>query len=84
MTRAEFDMLDELYFLTAFPELAQALGQDAETVKPCLERLLNKGWVKCFSSPSEELSPEKTEFERNYMSYFYLATKEGLLAHNGS
>ena len=83
MTDLEFDVLDELYFVISFDELKSATELDTETLRKVLLGLLHKGWIKCFRDRIESLSPEEVNFEHDYMRYYYLASKEGLLAHNG-
>ncbi len=82
MTETEFDVLDELYFLTAYQSLVQRVEITEDKLKETLKLLLEKGWIKCYSSPMDEMEFQKMEFERDYLNYHYLATKAGLLAHN--
>ncbi|WPP48888.1 transporter [Catalinimonas niigatensis] len=83
MTALEFDVLDELYFVVSFRHLQEELEMEEQTLKEALLALLQKGWVKCFKDASEEAMQHETEFEIKYKEYFYLASKKGLLAHNG-
>ena len=82
MSDIEFDVLDELYFVTPFSKLMEELEMAEIELKECLFSLIDKKWVKCFKSMSEELTEDEVDFNGNYKSYAYLATKEGLLAHN--
>lgn len=81
MSDIEFDILDELYFVTHYKELAENLSYDAAELKESLHALISKGWVKCFSEPDEEVYDALPTFETHYNKYLYLATKEGLKAH---
>jgi len=83
MTDLEFDVLDELYFVVPFTHLQEELDMDDTTLKEVLRSLLDKGWVKCFLSASEEAVNSEMDFENKYKDYYYLASKQGLLAHNG-
>ncbi|WKN32589.1 hypothetical protein PZB74_04430 [Porifericola rhodea] len=83
MTDHEFDVLDELYFVTSFTQLSEEVGLTEDVLKETLQQLLDKGWVKCFLNASEEAVESKIDFKKNYKDYFYLASKAGLLAHNG-
>ncbi len=83
MTDQEFDVLDELYFVTPFEELIEAVDLEEEEVFPVLKALLENGWIKCYRDYSEELLPHEVNINRCYQEYSYLATKAGLLAHNG-
>ena len=82
MTDAEYDILDELYFVISFADLQEALGIEEQLLKAELSNLVEKKWVKCFGSVSDELPEEAVDFESNYQNYHYLASKEGLLKHN--
>lgn len=82
MTDLEFDVLDELYFVISFKDLQHTLALDEEDLCPLLYSMIEKGWVKCLKSFSDELTPTKPDFMQNYRNYQYLATKAGLLAHN--
>jgi hypothetical protein len=79
----EFDILDELYFVTSFKELKQQLGVPEEQLCQNLKTLAKSGFLKClFPDPDSEIEFEERLFSENYRNYFFLATKEGLLQHN--
>jgi len=82
MTDLEFDVLDELYFVIAYQELQAETGLAHEVLHSCLIQLWEKGWIKCFLNASEEALPQEVNLQEKYQEYFYLASKEGLLAHN--
>lgn len=82
MTDLEFDILDELYFVQSFDYLEKALDMDEQTLKDNLDGLVEKGWVKCFLNHTEEVFKEDVNIDKYYRQYSYLATKQGLLAHN--
>jgi hypothetical protein len=83
MTDLEFDVLDELYFVVPYQQIKEELELEDETLREVLRQLLDKGWIKCFLSASEEALQDEIDFENKYQTYFYLASKKGLLAHNG-
>jgi DNA-binding Lrp family transcriptional regulator len=83
MSDIEFDVLDELYFVASFSELQKRLTISELPLKQILQDLLYKGWIKCFEPNREEvITKEELDFDKNYQQYHYLATKEGLKAHN--
>ena len=82
MTDLEFDVMDELYFVVSFPELQRLVQLSGAQLKGVLEGLLDKNYVKCFENVSDELPHDEVDFSRNYRNYHYLASKEGLFAHN--
>lgn len=84
MSDLEFEVLDELYFVTHFSELVVALGLEDGEIKPVLAKLLKKGWLRCFADPDVELDEKDIDIEVSFRSYYYLASKEGLMAHNKS
>lgn len=83
MTDLEFDVLDELYFVVPFSHLLEELDVDENILKEVLQALLLKGWAKCFLTAEEEAVQGEIDFDNKYKEYYYLASKQGLLAHNG-
>ncbi len=83
MSELEFDILDELYFIQSFEYIQKIIQIEEQILKKNLHNLFIKGWIKCFSSVSKEIILEKEfNFEADYKNYYYLATKQGLIAHN--
>jgi hypothetical protein len=79
----EFDILDELYFVTSFLELRQNLGFADAQLCQSLKELVKCGFIKClYPDPDSEIEFEESSFAENYRNYFFLATKKGLLQHN--
>lgn len=82
MSELEFDVLDELYFVISFADLQQATTLSSSDLKAVLDSLFQKGWLKVFSSMSEELPEAEVRQDFDYEAHYYLASKAGLLAHN--
>jgi len=82
MTDLEFEILDEIYFVESFENLQEKLNITEEELKGTLRKMIEKGWVKCFANQYTEVIFDTHSFEEKYRIYHYLATKEGLLAHN--
>lgn len=82
MTDTEFEILDTLYFLISFEELRIELGFTEEVLKEELIQLIKKCWVKYMEKITDREIDDLKEFEFHYKNYNYLATKEGLFAHN--
>lgn len=82
MTELEYEILDELYFVISFQDLRQHLSLEEAELKKALSSLLQRNYIKCFGNISDEIPPEHLDFENNYRNYHYLASKEGLFAHN--
>ncbi len=84
MTNAEYDVLDELYFIRSYKDLAESLDMSEVDLKLTLEKSLSRGWIKCYISPIEEIEPYIRKLESEYWKYHYLATKAGLCANNSN
>lgn len=84
MTDEEFDILDELYFLQSFDALAKSVNFSNKELKDILFGLIKKGWLRFYVNPNDEISLDAVQFEKDYHKYYYLASKEGLLAHNSN
>ena len=84
MTDLEFDLLDELYFVKPFGEIRNALGWEDEIILKTLGSLLEKGWIRCYFTPTDEILDEEIDLAGNFRNYFYLASKDGLSAHNST
>ena len=84
MSDLEYDLLDELYFIQSYHQIKKTLDWEDDTLKNTLNQLFQKGWLKCYLSPNEELFGKEIDLATGYRSYFYLASKEGLFAHNST
>lgn len=82
MNELEFEVLDQIYFVESFAKIQQAVKTDETTLKNTLKTMIEKDWVKCFLNQFSEVVSSTEGFEDNFRNYYYLATKEGLLAHN--
>lgn len=82
MTDLQFDVLDELYFVLSYKELLAATALEDQVLVGVLEELYAAGWIKVMHTVDEELAPEEVDLKKNAASYYYLASKKGLLAHN--
>jgi len=83
MSDVEFDVLDELYFVISFEALADSTQLHPEKLKEVLALLHEKGWLKVYKSASEELPDGFLNLKENAQELLFLASKAGLLAHNG-
>ncbi|MBK6266318.1 hypothetical protein JKA74_14825 [Marivirga sp. S37H4] len=84
MNDNEFDLLDELYFVQSYKEIKEALQWGDDKLIESLFSLYCKGFIKVLIAQDEEYSsnistPQQVKWEEMY----YLATKKGLLEHNG-
>ena len=82
MTENEFDVLDELYFVTSYSDLRSTLSMDEAALYAALTGLLAKGYIKIlYPDPDSEYNFSETEFSLNHRDCFFLATKAGLVEH---
>ena len=82
MTDDEFDFLDEVYFVTPYQEIKAALAWEEQRMLGCIDQLVLKGWLRCYAGADTELSPQEVNTQE-FTRYSFLASKQGLLAHNG-
>jgi len=82
LSENEFEVLDELYFVVSYQELANTLDMDQETLKQVLGKMIEKRWVKCFTGPEQDIDYRDVDFLNQFDKYHYLASKEGLFVHN--
>jgi hypothetical protein len=82
MTDDEFDFLDEVYFVTPYKEIQSSLGWEDGRMISCIAQLVHKGWLRCYAGADKELLSQEVH-PSAYITYSYLASKQGLLAHNG-
>lgn len=82
MTEDEFDLLDELYFVQHFDYLDEVMGWEEDQLLSTLESLYRKSYIKCLKAPDDELF-EISNFKQQARDLYFLATKKGLMAHNG-
>ena len=82
MSEEEFEVIDQLYFVTSYKDLNDSCSLNETELLEVLISLSDKGWVKCYAEPDKEIGLTETDLKKNYDNYEYLATKQGLLAHN--
>ena len=80
----EMDLLDEIYFVTPFSEIIKQLKIEPEIIKQVLKKLIQIGYVHqlVYNQTSKDFEkndvPDYIFIER----HSYLASKQGLFAHN--
>lgn len=84
ITAAEFDVMDEIYFVTPYQEVLQNSGLKEELLKDVLKQLLNKKyiWQMRYSNSLKDFEKMEVPDHEHLEQFNYLASKEGLLAHN--
>ena len=83
MTETEYDIIDELYFVTPYPQIRAALALTDEELGRSLRDLVARGYLKCFyPDPDTEVEYNEATFDEHYSHYYFLATKAGLMQHH--
>ena len=82
MTDLEFDILDELYFVTSFAELLPKFDISQENLKLNLLQMIEKGWVNYYVELDGAANQMLPSIDQQICMLFFLASKQGLFAHN--
>ncbi|MFN4082796.1 MAG: hypothetical protein ACK4K9_04130 [Bacteroidia bacterium] len=84
LSEIEWEILNAIYFVEPFEHIVQEVNAPVPVIADCLKQLIHKRFVVAL-----EWNEEKQDYIKTFMydtdnmcSYRYLATKEGLLAHN--
>jgi len=82
MTEDEYIVMDELYFVISYSELQSSVNLNSKKLKLILQGLWEKGWLRCYEGLDNELDLHTADISNHFDKYHYLASKEGLMAHN--
>ncbi|MDX2196462.1 MAG: hypothetical protein NW207_08590 [Cytophagales bacterium] len=82
MTELQYQILDELYFMVHYNDLANTLQMDDEVLIRELCILIQKQWVDYYKTVDGIKSPDIENWTHYLKQYYYLASKSGLLVHN--
>lgn len=82
MTDIEYEIIDELYFLTSFADLKSTFNQGDVDLEEMIWRLISKGWVRMTDKNDNEIQTVESDFHRQKDQFYFIVTKSGLLAHN--
>ncbi len=83
MSDNEFDILDELYFVTSYPDLRSTLSLSDEELCAALQALIQRGYVRIlYPDQDTDYEYDEVRFGQHCQEYFFLATKAGLVVHN--
>lgn len=82
MTDDEFNIIDELYFVTSYQDLKEGCQLSDEVLQINLLSLVDKGLVRVYKNVDEASEMEQINLKDHFTKYYYLASKKGLLAHN--
>ncbi|MEM6735912.1 MAG: hypothetical protein AAGC64_07775 [Bacteroidota bacterium] len=82
MTEIEYNILDQLYFVTSYQKLREELGYSHDQLKFNLREMIKNGLVRVYNEIDQELEQDKLDMQHSFQSYYYLASKKGLFEHN--
>jgi hypothetical protein len=84
LTDIEYDILNAIYFVESFEHILEECKEKPAIVADVIKQLIHKKYIVPM-----RWDEEKTEYIRSFIydtddmrAYHYLATKEGLIAHN--
>ncbi len=83
MNNQEIDLLDELYFVQSYGEVKNALDWKDEQLQKHLFSLNQKEYIKILTNHDEEYDGSMELNAIPWHKLYFLATKKGLLEHNG-
>ena len=81
----QFDILDALYFVEPFANILEEVHTSRPILIDELRTMIDRGWIQVMEFDKEQGDYYRsTIFDTDRLElYFFLATKEGLLKHNG-
>jgi hypothetical protein len=79
MTDSEFDIMEQLYFMTSLEALARTIDLPFTELIDTLQNMHREGWIAVYASIDKE---PVTVPDFSQSKYYLLATKAGLFAHN--
>ncbi|GAA5027722.1 hypothetical protein GCM10011506_16090 [Marivirga lumbricoides] len=84
MTDDEFDLLDELYFVQSYREIQDAINWNDHRLIATLTSIYKEGYIKILKAHDEEYKNQNDNYDTiPWKELYFLATKKGLLQHNG-
>ena len=85
LTELQFQILDSLYFVERFEHVLEEAEQARPIVVDELRTMIDRGWIQVMVFNHENGDFVRTLiFDTDHLEeYAFLATKEGLLKHNG-
>jgi hypothetical protein len=80
----EYDILNAIYFVEPFKTLTSECNTPANIIADVLKQLIDKKYVSPMQFDEQKQEYVRTFFydSDNMDAYYYLATKDGLMAHN--
>lgn len=85
LTKLQFAVLDSLYFPEPFENILEEVAQPRPVVLAELRELIDKTFVQVlrWDDTAQDFLPSPFLDADNMQDFRFLATRKGLLAHNG-
>lgn len=85
MNDLQFQILDSLYFVESFANVVEEAGEPVPIVVDELRTLIDRGWIQVMEFDQEQNDFVRTAiYDSDHLeNYHFLATKDGLMKHNG-
>lgn len=84
MNEQEIDLMDELYFVQSYSNVKNAIEWEDQVLQKYLLGLYEKEYVKILTNHDEEYEGSTKDLNAvPWKDLYFLATKKGLLEHNG-
>ncbi len=81
----QFAILDTLYFVESYAHILEDTGIAEAVVRDEIKQMVDKGWIHVYQFDEDEGDFVRTRIydSDNMHEYHFLASKDGLLKHNG-
>ena len=85
MNEIQWQILDSVYFVESFEHILEEVEGQKAVVADELKILIDRGWIQVMEFNEKGGDYQKTIFydSDDMHAYQYLATKQGLMKHNG-
>jgi hypothetical protein len=85
-SKLEFDVMDEVYFISSFQQIADNTNATTEELMAVLKSLLQKEFIHqlIYNSTLHDFEKMDKYDEAQLETASYVASRKGLLAHNSS
>jgi len=85
LNEVQFQILDAIYFVEPFTNILDEVDATRPVIVDELRNMIDKGWIQVMQYDEEKGDYVRTNiYDTDHLEdYHFLATKEGLLKHNG-
>lgn len=85
LTTVQFDIIDSIYFVEPYANILEEVDKPEPEVRDELKTLLDRGYVNVFTFDKDSGDYLKAPIYDldNLQDYYFLASKDGLMKHNG-